>query len=367
VSDAPATRIGYVGLDHHHCTPYLRSLAQLPVDVTAACEPTAAFDVDSVDELGDVPVYREPEALLDEADVDAIWVTLPNRATPAVAEAALARDIDVFTEKPAARTANELEPLLDAEAGSNATMCVSYPWRAHPIARDLRERADAGFFGDLQSFEARFFASAVDHRDADHYLFDRTASRGGILQWLGIHWLDLFQWLFDEPIVRVTTTAVEDDPAVDVEDGAAVLFETASGTVGSLQAGYYLGEDQYDTYVGAVGSEARCSWDPIGREFGFDGETTLDLERTDGSWDGAPHRTVTYDYSPAPGYGGEWGRRFIEQFLHARQDDSVAVPVGIADAHDVLRLLDAIYAAAGSDRWVSVERAAEARAEIDAQ
>jgi len=163
-------------------------------------------------------------------------VTLSNQSTPNVVAAALERDVDVFTEKPAARTASDLQPLLDAEADSDATVCVSYPWRASNRPRDQR-RVESGFFGDPRSFDARFFASKVAHRDADHYLFDQTASRGGIHQWLGIHWLDLFEWLFDDPIVQVSATTVLGDPSIDGEDAGTVLFETASGAVGSLRAG----------------------------------------------------------------------------------------------------------------------------------
>ncbi|MWG35011.1 Gfo/Idh/MocA family protein [Halomarina oriensis] len=349
----PTTRVGYVGLDHHHCRPYLRSLAETAATVTAACEPSTTFDSTSVEGLGDVPVYDDPVELLDAEDIDALWVTLSNDATPAVVEAALDRDVDVFTEKPAARTATDLEPLLAAEADSDATVCVSYPWRAHPLADELRRRIDAGELGDLRSFDARFFASKVAHRDAGHYLFDRAASRGGILQWLGIHWLDLFGWLFEDPVTRVSATTTYGTTAADVEDGGTVVFETRSGAIGSLRAGYYLGPDRYDTHVGVVGTDATASWDPIGSEFGFDGEAALVVERTDGT-DDTPRRTVTHEYTPTPGYGGEWGLAFIERFLDARRSGG-EVPVDLSDALAVLRLLDAVYDAAESGRWVAVD------------
>lgn len=62
-------RVGYAGLDHHHRAPYLETLASLPVEVTAACEPDSTFDADSVPGLGDAPVYDSADELLDSESI----------------------------------------------------------------------------------------------------------------------------------------------------------------------------------------------------------------------------------------------------------------------------------------------------------
>lgn len=346
------TTVGYVGLDHHHCQPYLESLNQLSAEVVCACEPNPEFDPSVIDALGDIPVYRNAEEVI-TADVDAIWVTLANRDTPAIIERAVEVGIDVYTEKPAAKTATDLKPLVETVEKSEATVMVSYTWRGHPIAVKLREHVQAGFFGDIRSFSAQFMASALDTRDPDHYLYDATASRGGILQWLGIHWVDLLPWILDDPIARVNATTQSESDRVDVEDGAILQIETKSGVQGSLDCGYYLREGQYDTQIDIYGTRGESTWDPIGREFGFDGSTDLILDSRDSEWAGTPRRTITYDYDPAPGYGGAWGTEFIGSFFEAREND-VDVPVGIRDAVNVLRALDAAYDSAEGGGWVAV-------------
>lgn len=353
-TEGPPVRVGYVGLDHHHRAPYLDTLATLPVEVTCACEPDPSFDA-AVPGLDDVPVYDSVEDLLDGETVDLLWVTLSNRDTPDAVVTALDRGIDVYTEKPAARTATDLDRVIEAADRSDATVGVSYAWRSHPISRGLRERADDGFFGDVRSFEARFLASKLRFRDTDHYLFDRGASRGGILQWLGIHWIDLLPWILDDPVVEVAADTASGHPTVDVEDGATLQVRTASGAHGTFRCGYRLNEGRYDTYVGIEGSDAVSRWDPMGRVFGFDGETTLELERTDDEWASSPRRTLTYEYDDAPGYGGQWGREFVEAFLDARTSSGAVVPAGLDDARRVLAVLDAAYKAAESGGWVPVE------------
>lgn len=348
-------RIGYVGLDHHHRDPYLESLAQLPVDVTAVCEPDPSYDVDAVDALGDVPVYGDAETLIADADVDALWVTLPNRDTPEVIRAAADAGVHVYTEKPAARTAAELRPVVDAVESSDATVCVSYMWRWHPLSQELKQRSERGYFGDILSFDARFVASAPEYRDADHYLYDVEASRGGVVQWLGVHWLDLLSWLFGtERIASVNASLSSSSPDVDVEDGATIKLETVSGAVGSLQCGYYLREGRYDTRIDVYGTDSMSSWDPMGPTFGFDGETTLELDSRRETTASTPTRTVTHSYDPCPGYGGRWGLGFIQDFLAACNGER-AVPVGVHEAVRVLELLDAVYESAETGRWIPVD------------
>lgn len=345
--------IGYVGLDHHHAEPYFRTFETLPATVTCACEPNSELAPSSVESLGDIPLYDDLGTLLASESIDAVFLTLPNRDTPGAIERATDAGVDVYTEKPAARTAAELEPLVARTRETEETVCVSYPWQSHPIAEELAALVAEGFFGDLRAFDARFIASQLRYRDTSHFVFDEEASRGGILQWLGIHWLQLLDWLLDERIARVNASMVANTEDVGVEDGATLQLEMTGGALGTLQCGYYVGKDLYDTKIDIYGSDGRSSWDPIGREFGFDGETTLELDDTSGEWESTPHRTITHDYDPQPGYGGAWGRQFVEAFFDAC-DGKREPPVTLEDALSVLRILDAAYESAETGEWVDV-------------
>ncbi|WP_137287641.1 Gfo/Idh/MocA family protein [Halorussus salinisoli] len=348
-------RIGYVGLDHHHRNPYLESIDQLDdAEVVAAVDPDGNIPADvGAESLSETQWYSSIDEACTSEQLDLVWLTLSNRDTPAAIEKAVDRGVDVFSEKPAARTAAELEPVADRiRSRDDVTVGFSYTWRGHPISQELRERAADGFFGDVRVFDLRFVASKLEARATGHYLFDREKSRGGIVQWLGVHWIDLLPWILDDPVVRVHASLSYDTDAVDVEDGAVVQFELRSGAVGTLTAGYFLRDGRYDTKLRVYGDEGRCSWDPMGTTFGFDGETTLELDAD--CWESTPHRTVTHEYDSTPGYGGSWGLSFFKQFLAARRGDA-AVPADVDDALRVLRVLDAVYESASSGEWVEVQ------------
>jgi predicted dehydrogenase len=349
------TNIGYIGLDHHHRDPYLASIESLPLSVTATADTNRSaesLDIGDRDVLGEVPFYTDYERLLDESDVDIVWLTLSNRDTPEVIRAAVERDIDVFTEKPAARTAAELDAIAASVRESDALVGFSYAWRGHPLARKLRELAGNGFFGDLLGFDLRFVASQLTTRDTSHYLFDRDASRGGIVQWLGVHWIDLLPWILNDPIKRVHAHMRSTIPTVGIEDGATLQFETATGALGTLTCGYYLREDRYDTNIRIYGEDGRSKWCPIRETFSFEGEAVLELDSNHENHTSTPSR-ITHEYTPTPGYGGNWGLDFFKQFLAARRGEA-AIPADFEDALCVLRVLDAAYESAESGGWVRV-------------
>lgn len=344
--------VGYIGLDHHHADPYLDSLEQLPVSLSSICEPNPEYEP-SRTSLNGLPFYRDPESLLIEDDPDIAWISLSNKTTPDVIEQAVTRGIDVYVEKPAAKTAQELDSLRGVVENSDSTLCFSYTWRGHPAARDLKERATQDFFGDVRTVENRFIASRLQARQTNHYLYDADESRGGIVQWLGVHWIDLLPWILEDPITEVNATTTSNE-SVSVEDGAVIQLKFESGALGSLQCGYYLREDRYDTHLSITGTAGRASWDPMGDYFGFDDKTTVEIESVSEAYSSAPRRYLTYDYDPMPGYGGSFGFAFMRQFLRARETSAVEVPAGFDDAVSVLRILDAIYESADRNEWVTV-------------
>ncbi|MFC7230631.1 Gfo/Idh/MocA family oxidoreductase [Saliphagus sp. GCM10025308] len=146
---------------------------------------------------------------------------------------------------------------------------------------------------------------------------------------------------------------------ITVEDVATLQLETAGGAIGTLHCGYHLGEGVYDTRIDLYGSDGRSSWDPMGRKFGFEGETTLELDDTSGEWACTPHRRITHEYDPTPGYGGSWGKDFVEEFFEAC-DGKGDPPVTLEDAVAVLRILDAAYDSAETGEWVDVDTDASA-------
>ena len=178
---------------------------------------------------------------LDRPEVTHVMLALPNDRTPAALVQAIEAGKGVFTEKPAARSAAEFEPVLAALERRPVPFTIAYLNRWAPPIRQIRELYRAGAIGRLTSVELRMVTTQVRMRDPRSWLFRRESVGGGVVAWLGCHWLDALRYVTGDEITRVQAElATTSGEAIDVEDAAVVAFRTSSGAVGSLHAGYHL-------------------------------------------------------------------------------------------------------------------------------
>jgi len=364
------TRIGYVGVDHHHRDPYLQIAGRLAVEVVAVCEPGEDYALSDIEAVQDRPdgiasecvdigrvlsgatVYSEVDAMLAEADLDALWVTYRNDAVPDIVDAAVDHGVDVVSEKPVARTAEDLAPVAECAREAGVTVGATYFYRYNPVADALRSQVRDGRFGDIWSVDGRYIGSSLDIRRTDHYIYDDAVSRGGALQWIGLHWVDLFMYILDEPIVRVCAQPAESSD-FDVEAGTTLMFETESGIRGTFQTGYYLSEPVKDTRFGIYGDHATADT-PIHHNRDSGATVPLTVRSTREDWHGAPCRETDFElgYDRFPAWG-DYVLDFFADFFAGHEDGTV--PADLDDAMRVLRVLDAAYASAAGEGWVRVD------------
>jgi len=362
--------IGYIGVDHHHRDPYFAIASGLDVDITAVCEPGRRVDVANLTAMDDRPdeittegteiadlvsgatVYEDPHRLIADGDVDVAWITYRNDETPAIVETAVEHGVHVISEKPIGRTAADLASIATRANERGVTVAPTTFYRKNPVAMELRERVQDGFFGEVWTVEGRFNASQLSYRNTDHYIYDRATSRGGALQWIGPHWIDMMPWVLDDPIARVNARTHDADEC-DVEAGAVLQFETRGGTLGTYHTGYYLDERGKDTTLGIYGTDAQART-PIHHD-SLQHEPTVPLEITADhpDWSGTSSRTIEYEFSydRFPQWG-DYVQDYFEAFFDGYETD--AVPATVDDAVQLLRVLDAAYDSAARGEWVSV-------------
>lgn len=363
------TRVGYVGVDHHHRDPYFQVANRLPIDLVALCEPGeeyTAADIQPHEErpdeiasqganIGEIAeraeIYADPGEMLAEADLDAVWITYRNDEVPGIVDAAVENGVDVLSEKPLARTAADLEPVAERARDAGVTIGATYFYRYNPVAQALKERVADGWFGDIWSVDGRYVGSKLSLRNRDHYIYDDAVSRGGSLQWIGLHWIDLFMYVLDEAITRVSAQSrTPEDSAID--EGMVVQFETESGVMGTFQTGYYLGEPVKDPRFAVYGRDGTAD-SPLHHNRGGGATVPLDLQSDAEDWAGAPRRRAEYEfgYDRFPAWG-DYVLDFFADFFAGRESGDV--PADLDDALRVLRVLDAAYESADRGEWVEV-------------
>src|SRR5262245_29936773 len=95
-------------------------------------------------------------ALVDRPDVDVVVVATPHDLLTEVALAAVSAGKHVLVEKPAARRADELDPLIAAAARAGVLVRVGFNHRYHPALQKAKALAAEGAVGDLVYVRGRY-------------------------------------------------------------------------------------------------------------------------------------------------------------------------------------------------------------------
>src|SRR5262249_36783783 len=159
---------------HPHSAWHLATLRLLPeVEQVWLWDPDPGAAREIAPEAGDklAGVTDDLRALLARDAVDFALVARRNDETPETAVPAARAGKPALMEKPGAVSPAALVPALAAAREAGVALCPCYPWRAHPVARDLREFVAGGLLGRLLAVEARMVTSQVKFRHPGHWLF----------------------------------------------------------------------------------------------------------------------------------------------------------------------------------------------------
>jgi len=119
------------------------------------------------------------EALIADADVDAIYISTPHPWHAQWATKAMRAGKAVLVEKPAGMNAAEVVALTEVAAQSGVFFMEAYMYRCHPQIARMLELIASGEIGTLRHAKINFgFAAPFK---ADSRLYDRNLGGGGIL------------------------------------------------------------------------------------------------------------------------------------------------------------------------------------------
>lgn len=224
-STHPALRVGIVGCGRVTTEWHLPALARV-----SEAEVVAVADLDRgraeavARRFGVEAVHPSAEALIEASGAQAVAVCVPASEHVAVARMALGAGLHVLVEKPLALSVPDADELIRRAETSAGIAAVGFNLRRHRLVRRAREAVRAGAVGSV-SLASSTFASASRRVPEVAEWRKRRALGGGVVLEQAIHHFDLWRFLLDTEITRVSAYARGDDEHV------AVCAETASGAV----------------------------------------------------------------------------------------------------------------------------------------
>ncbi len=257
---APAEVAILTHADGPHLSAYIEGLALAP-EVSKVYLADPASEAMARKGLGAklAGVYPSHKELLAAHKPLLALIPMEAKLAPPVVDAALNAGCHVMAEKPACVRAEDFAPLVAKANAKKLHLQLAFANRIDPVFRHARGLIAEGTIGKLYGMEMHLIADQTRlTRSAYHKTWTAQKSRagGGHLIWLGIHWLDLASFITGSRITRITgfTGNVGGQP-IDTEDSAAVVFQFANSTFGTLTSGYYIdkGKQGFFKFWGASG------------------------------------------------------------------------------------------------------------------
>lgn len=345
------------GLSHPHANAHLKTLL-LSDRVTKldVYDPDAELVDRTVSEHDGVEAgYTDVEAAIEARPTGGV-ACFRNLENADLCVRLLEAGVHVISEKPIGATAAKVEAVVEAAGRNQLQLGVMYQNRSHPLNQEARRIVQAGTIGRVTGCEARLITSQVRFRNPDHWLFKKEVSGGGILSWLGCHYIDLLRYITGSEITAVSAMVdTLSGEQIDVEDVATMSFRFEGGFIGSMQAGYqmalsksgYMGPN-YETYMSIRGTDGRVVWEPSGSEHRLFVEST--------QWQDAPVREIQFSLPTVDAYGGAHGLAFLNQFLDAATGAAEGPVASGRDALHVARVIEGAYTSSTTGRHVEIAR-----------
>lgn len=220
--------------------------AELTAIASRSAEKAAAW----AGEHGAVRSYGSYEALLDDPDLDAVYIPLPPAMHAEWTIKAARRSKHVLCEKPLAMNADQAEEMAAACRENNVQLIDGVMWLHHPRAADMLRPIREGTLGELKRVTSGFSFRWETFPDESEYRLHRDLG-GGALGDLGWYCVGATLWAFDQLPARVFGAARYYN---DVDLNFSGLMEFPGGRAASFDCGFDIERRRWLEVAGEKGS-----------------------------------------------------------------------------------------------------------------
>lgn len=279
-------------------------------------------------------------AMLADLDIPAVCILADNATAGRLTLQAIEHGKWVYADKPGAASLKQMQAIVDAAAATGAHFCPCYTRRMFDETTRMADLIAGGAIGNIRSFSAVWLTSTSTIRGAENWLFHHKYAGGGIVYWLGCHWIDVLRFVTGSRVAAVSAMTSTLSRSVDVEEIACATLRLENGAIGTFRVAYVLdpfpGYTPSDLLLDIQGSRGSLTLTPSGAD------RVLRLRsRAPGFENAAESLEIAVPGHNRSGYASE----LLAAFLQALRAGT-APPATEADALYVMQVAEAIYTAA---------------------
>lgn len=302
------------------------------------CRVTRVFDTQASLTVGR-PTAASVDGIVNDPDIDAVFVCLPNFLNMPTTIAALRAGKHVFCEKPPAFNAEQMREIRAVEAETGKVLMYGFNHRQHAAIVTMHDLVRSGQYGRVLWMRGRY-GKSVDAGYLTGWRASPELAGGGILLDQGIHMLDLMLHIgaqpFDEVHAMVSnlywkTPGIEDNVFAIMRNRESGLCASLHSTMTQWRHLFSLEVFLERGYMVVNGLKTSS---------GTYGEEVLSIAKNRSTapaatWDDEERMHFQVDVS--------WERE-VNQFLDCVERGAPVVDGSSLQALEVMELIDRIYA-----------------------
>ena len=332
--------------------------------VTAVADPAPGAAERAAKQWDIAGAYDSVEAMLANADIDAVSIIVPNKFHKPLAIQCLAAGKHVFSEKPPALNAAEVQEMIDAAKAAGKKLMFNFNNRARPESIAMKKYAADGTVGKINSAQAKWIRRTGIPGFGGWFTTKALSGGGPVIDLL--HMIDLALYFMDYPepahvLAQTFNDHITDkgfkgpwgipdkaDGINDVEAAAHGFVTFKTGQVLTLQVSWAEMIKREEVSVVFQGTKAGGK---VERLFGRDGldETAIDACELYVQENGCSvNRSIVTEACEDMGRSAS-----AANFIHAIEGKAEAFNTP-DQALKLMKIIDAIYASAASGAPVAV-------------
>ena len=187
-------------------------------------------------EFGFEKAYGSYEELLNDENVQAVYVPLPNDIHIKWVKAALEKKKHVLCEKPLAMNAEEAREMYVTAEANGVNLMEAYAYLHSPYVASLKKDIESGIIGEVNYIDTAFITQGYKEDFRLHKEFG-----GGAMYDLGCYCTTMILSLIDSDPELVKATAEFTDLGVDFATAGLIRFK--NGARASFNVGMILGDN----------------------------------------------------------------------------------------------------------------------------
>ncbi|MDF7819853.1 Gfo/Idh/MocA family oxidoreductase [Runella sp. MFBS21] len=204
--------------------------------------------------------YSDVDALINDPEVDAIYIATPPDVHLDYATRAMKAGKAVYVEKPMARNAAECEAMNQISRETGVPLFVAYYRRALPYFLKLKELVEQKVVGDIRLVTVQIhyqaYAEEVGENAQPRWRVNPQISGGGHFHDLASHQFDFLEYLLG-PIKSAQGISRNQAGLYEADDIVVANFEFESGILGTGSWCYTLNREQRLDEGQIIGSKGK--------------------------------------------------------------------------------------------------------------